>query len=66
LPTSSTEPRRFNGIEAAMLASYSAPRPARPSVLMLPGITALTVIPYFANSMQAVRMKPSWPAFVAP
>ena len=34
--------------------------------MMLPGMTALTVMPYFASSMQAVRMKPSWPALVAP
>jgi hypothetical protein len=29
-------------------------------------MTALTVIPYFASSIAAVRRKPSWPDFDAP
>jgi hypothetical protein len=33
---------------------------------MLPGRTALTVIPLGASSIAAVRMKPSWPALLAP
>ena len=34
--------------------------------MMLPGSTALTVMPLAASSIAAVRMKPSWPALLAP
>jgi len=33
---------------------------------MLPGSTALTVTRLGASSIAAVRMKPSWPALLAP
>jgi hypothetical protein len=39
---------------------------ARPSVAMLPGMTALMVILRGASSMAAVRRKPSWAALLAP
>ena len=42
---SSTVPSRRSGIDAVIPARYSSPRSARPSVMMLPGITALTVMP---------------------
>ena len=54
------------GIEASMLRMYSSPKPINPSVAMLPGNTALTVMPCMASSMAAVRMKPSCPALLAP
>src|SRR6478735_955198 len=54
---SSTVPSRFSGIEAAMVLWYSGPSDSSPSVMMLPGMTALTVIPYFASSIAAVRRK---------
>ena len=34
--------------------------------MMLPGSTALMVIFFGASSIAAVRMKPSWPALLAP
>ena len=63
---SSTVPSFLSGMEAAIERSYSGPSAIKPSVRMLPGSTALMVMPYLANSMQAVRMNPSWPALVAP
>jgi len=33
---------------------------------MLPGSTALTVMPSAASSIDAVRRNPSWPALLAP
>src|SRR5258707_6664335 len=59
-----TEPlERDQRLHASMA---SAPRPASPSVRMLPGATALTVIPNGATSIAALRMNPSIPAFDAP
>jgi hypothetical protein len=52
-------PSRFSGIEAAMVLWYSGPSDSSPSVMMLPGMSALTVIQYFASSIAAVRRKPS-------
>ena len=63
---SSTDPMRFIGIDAVIFPRYSAPNPSRPSVLILPGITALMVMLYGASSTAAVCMKPSWPALLAP
>ena len=40
--------------------------PSSPSVAMLPGRIALIVMPLRANSSAAERMKPSWPALLAP
>ena len=63
---SSAEPRRFIGIEAVILSRYSCPSPSRPSVLMLPGRTALIVMLCGASSTAAVCMKPIWPALLWP
>ena len=42
---SATVPSRLSGIEDSICSRYSGPSSSRPSVSMLPGITALTVIP---------------------
>ena len=63
---SSTVPSRRSGIEASIFSRYSGPSSASPSVTMLPGMTALIVIPRPASSIAAVRRKPSWAALVAP
>ena len=65
-PMSSTLPSRFCGIEASIFSRYSGPSSASPSVSMLPGITALIVMPLPASSIAAVRRNPSWAALVAP
>jgi hypothetical protein len=49
-----------------ILACCSSASPATSSVMMLPGSTALTVMRLGARSIAAVRLKPSWPALVAP
>ena len=63
---SSTLPSRRSGMEASIASRYSSPSSARPSVTMLPGMTALIVMLRPASSIAAVRRKPSWAALVAP
>src|SRR6516164_27663 len=66
LPMSCGSPSRCSGIRASMAWIACAPRSASPSVRMLPGATALTVMPNGATSIAAVRMNPFMPALVAP
>ena len=63
---SSTLPSFFCGIDDSMACRYSGPSSSSPSVSMLPGMTALIVIPLGASSIAAVRRKPSCAALVAP
>ena len=63
---SATLPRWPSGIAASIPAMYSAPMSSRPSVAMLPGMIALTVIFCLASSSAADFRKPSWPALLAP
>src|SRR5215468_10745500 len=62
---SSTVPSFRSGTEAAIFSRYSAPSPSSPSVITLPGMTALMVMLCGASSSSAVCRKPSCPALLA-
>lgn len=63
---SSTEPRRACGIGAAIPSTQSCPRSASPSVMKLPGSTALIVTPRGVSFVAEARTKPNWAALLAP